>query len=537
MYGNGNGNESKNFNSNSNINMNMNNKRIGRDRNPKMDLDDLLDINEIPVIKNEKSPGNDFIKVKIKNESPGRRNVGNSPNRIEKPNFFAANNSLNNPNTLNNNLNSVNPNNASKNPSSYTNFTNLSQNSNQSNANKSKSTKNQDLFTNNLNNIFNAFSNSSLINPLNNGTNMTSNMNMNIKQYGRNEASPTRRKAELIQNVTNHYNKERKNSPLKFNALFSNPLVNNGMIPNINIKKKEDSNASNASNLNNSNASHVNNLPVYNSNASSVDNLTTFYSVKEYSYSEDKNPRFRNTMEDFGKIIDNYMNDKSKGFFSLYDGHGGSDPVKYAKERMPEILSKLIKESESTDMSDKKDIIEQSLIASFHKLDDELKFTDSETSGSTACIVLITQEAGRKCIYTANVGDSKCVLISSDGVVKLSYDHKCSDQGEVERVKQSGGIVFSGRVFGQLVLTRALGDHSLKKYGVIATPYVTKTLIEENHKYVVLASDGVWDILTEEEILKLSLNINTADEFAKLLVKTALNGGSKDNISCIVIKI
>ena len=53
-------------------------------------------------------------------------------------------------------------------------------------------------------------------------------------------------------------------------------------------------------------------------------------------------------------------------------------------------------------------------------------------------------------------------MLSKNGVAeRMSYDHKGSDQAEIDRIKQFGGIVVDGRVGGSLAITRAFGDHSL----------------------------------------------------------------------------
>jgi len=258
-------------------------------------------------------------------------------------------------------------------------------------------------------------------------------------------------------------------------------------------------------------------------------------SVKEYSYKEDRNSSFRNTMEDFSKIVDRYLNDNNKGFFCLYDGHGGSEPVKYVSERLPEVFSKFLNETKHN--------VEKSFIYSFQKVDDEIKgLSDCENIGTTACVVYVFKESdiitgGRKTIYCANIGDTRCVLISSSGSKRISYDHKCTDETEVLRIRKIGGVVFNGRVFGQLALSRAFGDHAMKKYGVICTPYIYKHIVSEKDKYIVLCSDGVWDVMTDEDVYGLSLKIKNADEFSSLIINTAVDRGSRDNISCIAIKI
>ncbi len=98
--------------------------------------------------------------------------------------------------------------------------------------------------------------------------------------------------------------------------------------------------------------------------------------------------------------------------------------------------------------------------------------------------------------------------------------------------------MFDGRVYGQLMITRAFGDFGLKPYGVISMPYINKPIInEENDKYIVIASDGIWDVIEDEAVFKMSKKVLNSEEFCKLLVRTAIENGTKDNVSCIIIKI
>jgi serine/threonine protein phosphatase PrpC len=249
---------------------------------------------------------------------------------------------------------------------------------------------------------------------------------------------------------------------------------------------------------------------------------------KEFAYHEDSNLKFRNAMEDFPKVVEDYLGDKNKAFFSLYDGHGGSEPVIYVKDRMPVLFQECLEHNQG---------VEIAMVNAFDKIDEELKSCDSENTGCTACVVYICVENGRRVLYCANVGDTRCVLVTSEDVNTLTQDHKCSVTSEVKRVREGGGVILSGRVFGQLVLTRALGDLALKGYGVIPTPHVIKIEIEERHKYVVLASDGVWDVMKNEDVLKLSKDVVNVDDFSKNLVMNSVKEGSRDNISCIVIRL
>lgn len=255
-------------------------------------------------------------------------------------------------------------------------------------------------------------------------------------------------------------------------------------------------------------------------------NVTKIYElVLNYSYVEDKNSKYRNSMEDYYNIVDSFNNDKM--LFCLFDGHGGSDAVKYVKDRLPDLLLKYIS-SES---------VEDAIIKCFHKIDNELKLVDSDNVGTTATIILILKEDNKRTLYCANVGDTRCVIFSENDYIVLSEEHKCTNEKEIERITNANGKISNGRVKGQLAITRTLGDLSLKKCGVIATPDIKRHIIDNNDKYIVLATDGLWDVVTEREIINISKECDDSDYLNKILVKKAIDMGSKDNISCIVIKV
>jgi protein phosphatase PTC1 len=100
-------------------------------------------------------------------------------------------------------------------------------------------------------------------------------------------------------------------------------------------------------------------------------------------------------------------------------------------------------------------------------------------------------------LYVANLGDTRAVLSKNGIAERLSYDHRATDPAEVERVKSGGGIVVDGRVGGSLAITRAFGDHSLKKDGVIAKPFIKKLVLKNSDKFLIIASDGVWDSMED----------------------------------------
>ena len=258
---------------------------------------------------------------------------------------------------------------------------------------------------------------------------------------------------------------------------------------------------------------------------SSFQNSQNNYIFRSFSYQEDKNLKYRQSMEDIGVMLPVFIPEKKYSLFGIFDGHGGNDVVKYIKNRLPEIIKANITKNNNYDS------IENNLTSSFHKIDEELKFYDSEHTGSTATILLFQDNI----VYCANVGDSTAFIVYDNFIKKISIDHKCTDPKEEERILLSGGKITKNRVMGQLVLSRCLGDLYCKKYGVSNIPDISVNKLEGNVKYVVVASDGVWDVVKENELLQLSKNRKNAEGFCKDLVKLAIDKDTKDNVSCIVI--
>lgn len=128
-------------------------------------------------------------------------------------------------------------------------------------------------------------------------------------------------------------------------------------------------------------------------------------------------------------------------------------------------------------------------------------------------------------------------MLSNNGVaVRLSYDHRATDPVEIERVKSQGGTVVDGRVGGTLALTRAFGDHSLQKHGVIAKPFIKKHVLRSNDKFLIIASDGVWDSMEDQATINFCKDETSTKDIAQAIVKAAIEKGSKDNTSCLCIR-
>lgn len=170
------------------------------------------------------------------------------------------------------------------------------------------------------------------------------------------------------------------------------------------------------------------------------------------------------------------------------------------------------------------------------KIDGELRLMDSETCGSTACIAVVRMESGHRVCYIANCGDTRAVISRNGVAERMSVDHKCTDPLEIDRVKAAGGIIIDERVGGSLAVSRAFGDYALKSEGVTAMPYVRKHFLRPYDKYLVIATDGVWDVLSDQVAIDHCKEDKNTDEIVRAIVKDSMDTGSRDNICAIVIK-
>ena len=121
--------------------------------------------------------------------------------------------------------------------------------------------------------------------------------------------------------------------------------------------------------------------------------------------------------------------------------------------------------------------------------------------------------------------------------VALSEDHRPDRQSEQERIENNGGTVLhmgTWRVEGVLAVTRAIGDKDLKKC-VTAEPFVVEIPLEEGDECLIMASDGLWDFMSNQEVVDETRLHKDPSLAAKALVDKAMEKGSRDNITVCVV--
>nr|CAB3464308.1 unnamed protein product [Digitaria exilis] len=235
----------------------------------------------------------------------------------------------------------------------------------------------------------------------------------------------------------------------------------------------------------------------------------------------------RASMEDFYDIKSSKIDDKQISLFGIFDGHGGSRAAEYLKEHL---FENLMKHPEF--MTDTKLAISET----YRKTDSE--FLDAERNshrddGSTASTAVLVGDH----LYVANVGDSRAVISKAGKAIALSEDHKPNRSDERKRIESAGGIVMwagTWRVGGVLAMSRAFGNRLLKQF-VIAEPEIQELEIDDELEFLIIASDGLWDVVPNEDAVSL-VKMEEPEAAARKLTETAFSRGSGDNITCIVVK-
>ncbi|KAH9620374.1 hypothetical protein KSS87_016988 [Heliosperma pusillum] len=283
-------------------------------------------------------------------------------------------------------------------------------------------------------------------------------------------------------------------------------------------------------------------------------------------------------------------------FYGVYDGHGGCqvlvahlalsfalvllEVANYCRERLHLALAEeleVVKEAFLTRKTEEnmQELWERAFSRCFLKVDSEVggvgkgdsaeSSNSSETSadpiapetvGTTAVVAIVCPTH----IIVGNCGDSRAVLCRGKAPMPLSVDHKPDRKDEWDRIEALDGkvIQWNGyRVFGVLAMSRSIGDRYLKPW-IIPDPEVKIVQRTKEDDCLILASDGLWDVMTNEEaceaarrrillwhkkngsnaILDRGKGVDLAAQAAAdYLSKLALQKGSKDNISVVVVDL
>jgi serine/threonine protein phosphatase PrpC len=280
----------------------------------------------------------------------------------------------------------------------------------------------------------------------------------------------------------------------------------------------------------------------------------------------------RATMEDKATILQHPLfsaqtklpdNGRTRSLFAVYDGHGGEVCAEYCRRYLHGNM--VIQDSFK---SGKIDIALKDAVLATEKnfLDAAKKANLDNTSGTCAIIAYIEGDV----LIVANVGDSRAVLCRKGKAVALSRDHKPSRPDERKRVEERGGAVARAdyearnppsaccdylsascccpclnvgplRVYpGGLAVSRSLGDVGLKGNGlIIADPEIVKHILTSEDEFLILACDGIWDVMSNQQAVNIVRQCikagKDATQASVSLTQTALSRGSLDNCTVVVV--
>ncbi|XP_038973434.1 probable protein phosphatase 2C 52 isoform X1 [Phoenix dactylifera] len=236
----------------------------------------------------------------------------------------------------------------------------------------------------------------------------------------------------------------------------------------------------------------------------------------------------RATMEDFYDVKSSKIDGQTINLFGIFDGHGGSRAAEYLKQHLFENLMK-----HPQFMTDTKLAISET----YQKTDSDFLDAESNTlrdDGSTASTAVLVGNH----LYVANVGDSRTVVSKAGKAIPLSDDHKPNRSDERKRIENAGGVVMwagTWRVAGVLAMSRAFGNRLLKQF-VVAEPEIQEQEVNDELELLILASDGLWDVVPNEDAVSLARMEEEPEAAARKLTETAFARGSADNITCIVVR-
>ncbi|KAH8492496.1 hypothetical protein H0E87_021889 [Populus deltoides] len=268
--------------------------------------------------------------------------------------------------------------------------------------------------------------------------------------------------------------------------------------------------------------------------------------------------------------------------FGVFDGHGGAHVAALCRERMHVLIEEELARVDSTRVSSEsggggaewEEMWRGVMKRSYERMDEVAMGTcacgsewfkcgchpmQMALGGSTAVVAVLSPEH----IIVANCGDSRAVLSRGGRAIPLSVDHKPDRSDELARIEAAGGrVIFlnGARVEGILAMSRAIGDKYLKPV-VIAEPEITFTKREPEDECLILASDGLWDVLSSDLACQVAreclreknppakarpqieeegagaLYPSRSMLAAALLTRLALGRRSADNISVIVVDL
>ncbi|XP_047317634.1 probable protein phosphatase 2C 25 [Impatiens glandulifera] len=245
----------------------------------------------------------------------------------------------------------------------------------------------------------------------------------------------------------------------------------------------------------------------------------------------------RENMEDrYTAAVVNQQGNSKQGFFGVFDGHGGA----YAAEYSAKHLEKNISEESFRTGSRTEEEVKAGIRQGYLKTDSE--FLKEGSRGGSCCVTAIIRNGN---LAVSNAGDCRAVLSRGGIAEALTSDHRPSRDDEKHRIQSLGGFVdcCNGiwRINGSLAVSRGIGDRSLKQW-VTADPETRILKIDRDCEFLILASDGLWDKVSNQEAVDIARNLNSSGAkhplaACKQLAELSVSRGCLDDVSVLLIQL
>ncbi|GAB2285715.1 hypothetical protein Dimus_020154 [Dionaea muscipula] len=239
----------------------------------------------------------------------------------------------------------------------------------------------------------------------------------------------------------------------------------------------------------------------------------------------------RPAMEDRYSAVLHIHGDPKQAFFGVFDGHGGAKAAEFAAENMNKNIMDQVASRD----------VEDAVRLGYLKTDSD--FLKEEMYGGSCCVTALIRDGN---LVVSNAGDCRAVMSRGGLAEPLTADHRPSREDEKDRIQAMGGYIdcYHGvwRIEGSLAVSRGIGDQHLKQW-VISEPETRVHRIEPDYEFLILASDGLWDKVSNQEAVDVARPLCTGTSkpeplaACKKLIDISVSRGSCDDISVMLIQL
>lgn len=239
----------------------------------------------------------------------------------------------------------------------------------------------------------------------------------------------------------------------------------------------------------------------------------------------------RHVMEDGYGVMTDINGDPKQAFFGVFDGHGGRAAVDYVSQKLGENIVRTLAELGGG----KEDDIENAIKIGYVTTDKEF-LSKGVSSGACAATALLKDGV----LHVANAGDCRAVMSKNGVAIALTTDHRPGREDERNRIESLGGYVHCRnqvwRVQDSLAVSRSFGDSNLKEW-IISEPETNKLRLTSECHSLIIASDGLWEKVTDQEAVDVVSRNGSLMKSCKELVDMSCRRGTRDDVSVMVVDL